>query len=291
MDVDFEKIFGHYGIQWKRTKDGKGVIRCPFHKDKNPSCQVNFRKNVYYCFPCGDGGGIVKFIMKMEKLDRTFAKKFISNTFGVTYKKEKLKIDNIEKKIVSNLEIRNRIIDMMSEAVKNLRSGEFTNAQFLNVLLWLSNLNDKMIDMEEFDKRYRKTKRDRYDRMFLLLYESCFSKIEKLRKLSVKNCGIEKLKQLKKYAKIESQEKFFELMGDDGVKKYLYEKFILKGIVDMMERIFDWFRYSLRNFSNDEKYFIVIREELMSINDTLDKMIKNGNKWTELISELNWRNL
>ncbi len=45
----------------------KGV--CPFHEDTKPSLTVSPAKQVYYCFGCGEGGDVFKFVMKAENLD------------------------------------------------------------------------------------------------------------------------------------------------------------------------------------------------------------------------------
>jgi DNA primase len=34
---------------------------CPFHEDRHPSFSADFEKSVWYCFPCGRGGGVKEF--------------------------------------------------------------------------------------------------------------------------------------------------------------------------------------------------------------------------------------
>lgn len=41
---------------------------CPLHIDKTPSLSVNPSRNLFYCFSCGKGGGIVQFLKYYEKL-------------------------------------------------------------------------------------------------------------------------------------------------------------------------------------------------------------------------------
>ncbi|MGE0827433.1 MAG: CHC2 zinc finger domain-containing protein [Candidatus Binatia bacterium] len=36
---------------------------CPFHKDRRPSFSADLEKGVWYCFPCGRGGGIKDFAL------------------------------------------------------------------------------------------------------------------------------------------------------------------------------------------------------------------------------------
>ena len=40
----------------------KGVCNCPLHTEKTASFTVDERKGLYYCFGCGSGGDIFKFV-------------------------------------------------------------------------------------------------------------------------------------------------------------------------------------------------------------------------------------
>lgn len=44
---------------------------CPFHSEKTPSFSVSADKQIYHCFGCGKGGGVINFLMEIENL--TFA--------------------------------------------------------------------------------------------------------------------------------------------------------------------------------------------------------------------------
>ena len=41
---------------------------CPFHSEKTPSFSVSPGKQIYHCFGCGKGGGVINFIMEIENL-------------------------------------------------------------------------------------------------------------------------------------------------------------------------------------------------------------------------------
>ncbi len=41
---------------------------CPFHAEKTPSFTVNEGKSLWYCFGCGEGGDLIKFVEKAENL-------------------------------------------------------------------------------------------------------------------------------------------------------------------------------------------------------------------------------
>lgn len=49
---------------------------CPFHNEKTSSLSVNERKQMFYCFGCGMGGDLFKFITEIENI--SFKEAFIS---------------------------------------------------------------------------------------------------------------------------------------------------------------------------------------------------------------------
>lgn len=70
---DKVKIIEDYAQQNLRITDyiakrdlGKIIndkMECPFHEDLSPSMYVDGSKNIYKCFSCGRGGGIISFHM------------------------------------------------------------------------------------------------------------------------------------------------------------------------------------------------------------------------------------
>lgn len=56
-------IIGKHVSLTKRGSEHYGT--CPFHNDTKASLQVNERKNIYRCFPCGAGGDAIDFLMRL----------------------------------------------------------------------------------------------------------------------------------------------------------------------------------------------------------------------------------
>ena len=67
------------------TKKGGNLFGlCPFHNEKTPSFSVSPEKQIYHCFGCGKGGGVVNFIMEMENLSFPEAVRFLADRAGMT---------------------------------------------------------------------------------------------------------------------------------------------------------------------------------------------------------------
>ena len=56
---------------------------CPFHQEKTPSFTVSADKGLYYCFGCGEGGDVVRFLERMENLSFAEAIEQLGERFGV----------------------------------------------------------------------------------------------------------------------------------------------------------------------------------------------------------------
>lgn len=66
-----------------RAKGRKLWGLCPFHNEKTPSFSVSEDKQMYYCFGCGAGGGIVQFAMDIERLPYYEAIQFLAQRAGL----------------------------------------------------------------------------------------------------------------------------------------------------------------------------------------------------------------
>ena len=63
--VNIIDIIGRYVELRKRGTEFYGI--CPFHNDSKASLQVNERKQIFKCFPCGAAGDVVSFLTKQGK--------------------------------------------------------------------------------------------------------------------------------------------------------------------------------------------------------------------------------
>ena len=77
-----EDVVGSYVRLTKRS--GSNIFGlCPFHSEKTPSFSVSPDKQIYHCFGCGKGGGVVNFIMEIENLDFRDAVSFLARRAGM----------------------------------------------------------------------------------------------------------------------------------------------------------------------------------------------------------------
>ena len=71
------------------TRKGSNLFGlCPFHSEKTGSFSVSPDKQIYYCFGCKRGGGVVNFIMEEENLTFPDAVRFLAKRAGLEVPEE-----------------------------------------------------------------------------------------------------------------------------------------------------------------------------------------------------------
>ena len=83
---DIVEIIGSY-FPLKRAGSSCRAL-CPYHREKSPSFHVSPQKQAYYCFGCGAGGSVFKFVMEYERLDFASAVRRLAQKAGVTIEEE-----------------------------------------------------------------------------------------------------------------------------------------------------------------------------------------------------------
>ena len=83
---DIVDVVGSY-VQLKR-KGANLFGLCPFHSEKSGSFSVSPDKQIYYCFGCKKGGGVVNFIMEEENLTFPDAVRFLAKRAGMEVPEE-----------------------------------------------------------------------------------------------------------------------------------------------------------------------------------------------------------
>lgn len=82
---------------------------CPFHSEKTPSFSVSPDRQIYHCFGCGKGGGVINFIMEIENLSFPEAVEFLAKRVGMPIPEEE---NSAESKC------RRRMLDLNRDAAR-----------------------------------------------------------------------------------------------------------------------------------------------------------------------------
>lgn len=82
-----DDVVGQY-VTLRRAGGASMKGLCPFHDEKTPSFNVNVPRQTYHCFGCGEGGGAIDFLMKIDGLSFVEAVERLAEKYGVELKRE-----------------------------------------------------------------------------------------------------------------------------------------------------------------------------------------------------------
>jgi DNA primase len=111
---DIVDLISEYLPLKKRGKNYLGL--CPFHTEKDPSFTVTPDKQIFYCFGCGEGGNVISFLMKHEKLSFPEAVKLLAKRASIPLPKDSF--DERKEKQLDALYYANQVAN--EHFVKNL---------------------------------------------------------------------------------------------------------------------------------------------------------------------------
>jgi len=83
---------------------------CPFHSEKTGSFSVSPDKQIYHCFGCKKGGGVVNFIMEEENLSFPEAVRFLAKRAGMDVPEEETDLEASRR--------RQRLLDLNRDAAR-----------------------------------------------------------------------------------------------------------------------------------------------------------------------------
>ena len=87
--ADIVEVISPYIELKKRGRNFFGL--CPFHGEKTPSFSINPERQIYKCFGCGVGGGVINFIMEIEGMEFINAVKYLGDQYNIDIQIEETK--------------------------------------------------------------------------------------------------------------------------------------------------------------------------------------------------------
>lgn len=115
-------------------KSYKGL--CPFHREKTPSFQVDRDKGLFYCFGCGTGGDIFKFLSLTERYTFPEAVEHVAARVGIKLPTRKRSAKDDDKEDV---------LDALEQAA----------AGFQQALGWIPNAADAYLRKRDISEEIR----------------------------------------------------------------------------------------------------------------------------------------
>lgn len=82
-----DAVIGEY-LQLRSAGGGNLKGLCPFHDEKSPSFNVTPARGLWYCFGCGAGGDVIKFVQEMDHLGFTEAVERLAAKAGIQLRYE-----------------------------------------------------------------------------------------------------------------------------------------------------------------------------------------------------------
>lgn len=80
--IDLVRVVNEY-VPLRKAGPARFKACCPFHDEKTPSFHVHATEQFYKCFGCGEGGDVIKFIEKIERLTFWEAVKMLAERHGI----------------------------------------------------------------------------------------------------------------------------------------------------------------------------------------------------------------
>ncbi|MCU1246152.1 MAG: primase [Acidobacteria bacterium] len=85
--ADIVEFIGQVTPLKQAGKSYKGL--CPFHREKSPSSHVDRAKGLFYCFGCGTGGDVFKFLVLTERFTFPEAVEHVASRVGIDLPRRK----------------------------------------------------------------------------------------------------------------------------------------------------------------------------------------------------------
>src|SRR6201996_9344837 len=82
-----DEVIGEY-LQLRSAGGDSLKGLCPFHDEKTPSFNVTPARGLYYCFSCGAGGDVIRFVQEIDSLSFIEAVERLAGRAGIDLRYE-----------------------------------------------------------------------------------------------------------------------------------------------------------------------------------------------------------
>src|SRR6201992_3545871 len=82
-----DEVVGEY-LQLRSAGGDSLKGLCPFHDEKTPSFNVTPARGLYYCFSCGEGGDVIRFVQQIDGLSFIEAVERLAGRAGIDLRYE-----------------------------------------------------------------------------------------------------------------------------------------------------------------------------------------------------------
>jgi len=117
--TDIVDLAGSY-VRFTKRSGANMFGLCPFHSEKTASFSVSADKQIYHCFGCGKGGGVINFVMEIENIPFRDAVEVLASRAGMT-----VPDDDGAYEIAAK---RKRMLDLNRDAARHFHQILYTRA-------------------------------------------------------------------------------------------------------------------------------------------------------------------
>ena len=134
--ADIVEVIGSYIELKKKGRNFFGL--CPFHGEKTPSFSVTPDKQIYKCFGCGEGGGVINFLMAIDTLSFIESVEKLASIYNI-----KIETSASDKRIKN---LKEQLLDINRLSAKYY-SEQLNENETIKNYLYKRNFNDDMIKL------------------------------------------------------------------------------------------------------------------------------------------------
>jgi DNA primase len=95
--VDMADLVGAR-VELRRAGASRYTGLCPFHDERSPSFGIDPAQKVFYCFGCGEGGDVFRYVELTEGVDFKGALELLADRYGVELEREEEDAQSAERR-------------------------------------------------------------------------------------------------------------------------------------------------------------------------------------------------